>query len=152
PGPLDDYVFTPFETGADYEEVTFPSADGGQLLQGWWLSRPQANGVIVACPGYRGSKSDLMGISTALWRAGFNVLLFDYHGHGAGRGVPVTLGYREVRDFFGALDYVRGRVPEARIGVIGFSMGASVAIMGSARRPEVRAVVADSPFTSHADV
>jgi uncharacterized protein len=152
PSPLDEYVFSPFETGADYEAVTFPSADGGQMLQGWWLLRPETDRVIVACPGYRGSKSDLMGISTALWRAGFNVLLFDYHGHGAGRGAPVTLAYREVRDFLGALDYVQGRVPEAYIGVIGFSMGASIAIMGSARRPEVRAVVADSLFTSHADV
>src|SRR5262249_3704790 len=83
---------------------------------------------------------------------GFNVLAFDYHGHGAGRGAPVTLAYREVRDFCGALDYVRERVPEARIGVIGFSMGASIAIMGSARRREGRAVVAGSSFTSHAEV
>lgn len=152
PRPLDDYVFTPFETGADYEEVAFPSAVGGQMLQGWWLSRPQTERVIVACPGYRCSKSDLMGICTALWRAGFNVLLFDYHGHGAGRGVPVTLAYREVQDFLGALDYALGRLPNARIGVIGFSMGASIAIMGSAHRRDVCAVVADSPFTSHADI
>ena len=158
PGAMDDYVLTPFETGADYEDVTFPSAglaataSGERVLHGWWLHRPETNRVIVACPGYRGTKSDLIGISTALWRAGYNVLLFDFHGHGAGRGAPVTLAYREVPDLFGALSYARRRVPDARLGIIGFSMGASVAILGAARRPDVLAVVADSPFATHEDI
>jgi len=152
PRPMDAYVMTAFETGADCEDVTFPPADGQHLVSGWWFPRPTTNRVVVGCAGYRGSKSELIGISTALWRAGFNVLLFDYRGHGADRGAPVTLGYRELRDFVGALDYVHRRVPDARIGVIGYSMGAAIAIMGSARRPDVRAVVADSPFATHAGV
>lgn len=151
PTPQDDYVMTPFETGARHEEVTFPSR-GDHLVHGWWFTRPETRRVIIGCPGYRGSKAELIGISTALWRAGFNVLLFDYHGHGAGRGAPVTLAYRELNDFYSAVDYARQRVPDARIGVIGYSMGAAIAIMGSARRPEVRAVIADSPFATHADV
>ena len=152
PGPMDDYVMTPFETGADYEEVRFPSETGDHMVPGWWFPRPETHRVIVGCTGYRGSKSELIGIATTLWRAGFNVLIFDYHGHGAARGAPVTLAYREVRDFYGALNYVSGRVPNATIGVIGYSMGAAVAIMGSAHRPEVSAVVADSPFATHEDV
>jgi uncharacterized protein len=152
PGPQDDYVMTPFETGAEHEELTFPSRDGDHDIHGWWFTRPETNRVVIGCTGYRGSKAELVGISTALWRAGFNVLLFDYHGHGAGRGAPVTLAYRELGDFFSALDYAGQRVPDARIGVIGYSMGAAIAIMGSARRPEVRAVIADSPFATHAEV
>lgn len=152
PGPLDQYVMTPFETGAQYEDVTFPSEEGDIELQGWWFSRPETDRVVIACPGYRGTKSDLIGISTALWRAGFNVLLFDFHGHGSSLGAPVTLAYREVKDLFGALDYVERRMPCARIGLIGFSMGASIAIIGAARRPQVRAVVADSPFTTHEEI
>ena len=31
-------------------------------------------------------------------------------------------------------------------------MGASVAILGAARRPDIRAVVADSPFATHEDI
>ncbi|MEO7000720.1 MAG: alpha/beta hydrolase [Ktedonobacterales bacterium] len=152
PSPTDDYVFTPFEMGASFESVTIPTDGGNHSIDGWWLSRPETNRVIIGCTGYRASKSDLLGIGAALWRAGFNVLLFDYHGHGAGRGVPVTLAYREVHDFFAALGYAERRLPEARIGVIGFSMGAAIAIWGSAQRPQVRAVVADSPFATHADV
>lgn len=152
PGLQDAYVMTPFETGVDYEDVTFAPQHGDHMLEGWWFSRPESQRVIIACTGYRGSKSLLIGIGTALWRAGYNVLLFDYHGHGTGRGAPVTLGYREVQDFYGALNYVNTRVEDAHIGVIGYSMGASIAIMGSAKRQEVRAVVADSPFSSHVDV
>lgn len=152
PGSQDDYVMTPFETGAEHEEVLFPSRGGDHDIHGWWFPRPETNRVIIGCTGYRGSKAELVGISTALWRAGFNVLVFDYHGHGAGRGAPVTLAYRELGDFFSALDYAEQRIPGAAMGVIGYSMGAAIAIMGSARRPDVRAVVADSPFATHADV
>lgn len=152
PSLQDDYVMTPFETGVEYEDVSFAPQQGEHMVEGWWFSRPETRRVIVTCTGYRGSKSLLIGIGTALWRAGYNVLLFDYHGHGTGRGAPVTLGYREMQDFFGALNYVHKRVENAQIGVIGYSMGASIALMGSAKRQEVRAVVADSPFASHLDV
>ena len=151
--PADDYVVSPYETGADYEDVAFPSERGDHLVRGWWMSRPETDRVIVGCTGYRGSRWFLIGIATALWRAGFNVLLFDYYGHGTDRGGRrISLGYHEVSDFMAALDYAERRVPNGRIGVIGYSMGAAVAILGVARRPEVRALVADSPFATHADV
>jgi uncharacterized protein len=152
PGPRDDYVMTPYEMGVDYEDVTFRPRQGDHVLHGWWLSRLETTRVIVGCPGYRGTKSDLIGIATTLWRAGFNVFIFDYHGHGTGRGTPITLAYREMEDVFGALDYVKERVADAQIGLLGYSMGAALAIMCAARRPEVQAVIADSPFTSHAAI
>ncbi len=151
-GPTDDFVMTPFETGAEFEEVAFRPERGDYVLRGWWFPRPGTQRVIIGCPGYRGSKSDLLGIATRMWHSGFNLFIFDYRGHGSDRGTPVTLAYREMADFFGALNYVLQRMPDAQVGVLGYSMGASVAIMGAARRPEVRAVVADSPFSTHADI
>ncbi len=151
-GPMDDFTMTPFETGVDWEDIRIPTANPERPLVGWWFPRPETKRVIIGCAGYRGSKSDLIGIGSALWRAGFNVLLFDYHGHGAYRGSPVTLAFRELHDFFAALDYTLDRVPGARIGLIGFSMGGAIAILGAAQRPEVRVVVADSPFATHHDV
>ncbi len=152
PTPSDDYVFSPFETGADFEEIDCASERDGRRVRGWFLLRPETNRVIVCCPGYRGNRWQLVGIGTGLWRAGFNVLLFDFPGHGMDLGRRVSLGYYEVGDFLGALDYVERRVPNARVGVLGYSMGAAVAILGTARRSEVMAVVADSPFARHADV
>ena len=149
---MDDFTMTPFETGVEYEDVRIPTANPERPLVGWWFPRPATDEVIIACAGYRASKSDLIGIGSALWRVGFNVLLFDYHGHGANHGVPITLAYRELHDFYAALDYTLARLPQARVGVLGFSMGAAIAILGAATRPEVRGVVADSPFATHTDV
>ena len=143
---------TPYETGVDYETVTIPSSYDEHEIQGWWFPHPESNRVIIYCSGYRGTKSELLGIATFLWRQGFNALLFDYHGHGSGRGAPVTLGYQEMHDFMDALEYTKRRLPNARVGVFGASMGASLAIMGAARHPEILAVVADSPFATHTDV
>jgi alpha-beta hydrolase superfamily lysophospholipase len=151
-GPYDDYTISPFDTGAEFEEMTFRPRSGDYTLNGWWLPRPESKRVIIGCHGYRGGKFELVGISAALWRAGFNVLLFDFHGHRPGHPGPVTLGYATTEDFLGAVDYAKQRVPDAVLGVIGYSMGASVAIIGSARCPDIRAVVADTPFSTHAAV
>jgi fermentation-respiration switch protein FrsA (DUF1100 family) len=151
-GTMDDFVMTPFETGAEFEEVAFPSLTGEYVLRGWWLRRPETDRVVIGCHGYRGSKSELIGIATILWRAGLNVMIFDFNGHGAAIGAHVTLGYQEVQDLCAAIDYALERIPSARIGLIGYSMGASVAIMGSIKRPVVRCVLADSPFARHRDV
>lgn len=62
----------------------------------------------------------------------------------------MTLGYRELADFLGAIDYARRRVPGTHLGVVGYSMGAAIALIGSARTPEIEAVVADSAFATHA--
>lgn len=151
-GPQDDFVMTPFETGADFEEISFPSLGGEYMLSGWWLTHPETDQVVIGCHGYRSSKSELIGIATIFWRAGFNVMLFDFHGHGAAAGPHVTLGYREVQDLYAAIDYTTARIPTARIGIFGYSMGAAVAIMGSIQRKQVRCVLADSPFARHRDV
>lgn len=149
PGLRDTYTFTPFEFGVPFEPVEFASARGERLVHGWFLAHEETRRVIVLCPGYRGTKADLLGIGMHLWREGNSILLFDYPGHGDGWGVQVTLGFRELNDFLGALDYVRQRVADAIIGVLGYSMGAAVAIMGTARRPEICALVADSAFATH---
>lgn len=143
----EDYGFSPFEVGVDWEDVRFPTSDG-QALTGWWFIRPESEKVVICLYGFRRRKADLLGIGSALWRAGNNVLLFDYRGHGEHVGTPISLGYREVDDALAAIAYVRERLPAARIGLMGYSMGASVAIMAAAREPRVLAVAADSPFAA----
>jgi uncharacterized protein len=142
--------FTPFETGVAFEDVTFPGGHDAPL-RGWLLPRDALAPVILTCAGYRARRSDLLGIASALWRAGFTVLQFDYTGYGDEPG-PVTLGYWELADARAALRYLRQRFPAAPLGVMGFSMGAAIAIMLAAREPEVRAVFADSPFTDQTAV
>lgn len=147
----DSYTFTPWELGVPYETIALRSADG-LALTGWWLPRPELGAVVIGSHGHSGSKDDLLGIGTSAWRAGFNVLLFDYRGRGDSDPWPHSLISREVDDLLAAVDYARARVEGARIGVVGFSMGAAVAIMAAAREPAIAALVADSSFTAVADV
>ncbi len=146
--PFDNYTFSPYELGLPAEAVSFSPLNGDHKVKGWYLADPDATTTILVCPGYRSGMADVLGISAHLWKAGHNVLAFEYHGHGTEVGTPVTLGYREIDDFLGAVAYAKERTPQARIGVIAYSMGAAIAIMAAARNQDVEAIVADSPFAT----
>lgn len=148
---IDDYTFTPWELGVPYEEITLHTPDGLNL-SGWWLPRPAARSVVIGCHGHIGGKHDLLGIGTGTWRAGHNVLLFDFRGRGQSDPWANTLISREVDDLLTAVAYARERVAGARIGVVGFSMGAAVSILATAQEPAIAALVADSSFTSATDL
>lgn len=147
----DAYTFTPWELGVPYEPVSFASADGLRI-SGWWLPQERPRGVIVGCHGHSGRKDELLGIGSNCWRAGYSVLLFDFRGRGDSDPWPQTLVSREVDDLRSALAYARGRAPGARLGVIGYSMGAAVSLLAAADDLDVAAVVADSSFTSGREV
>jgi fermentation-respiration switch protein FrsA (DUF1100 family) len=146
---MDIYTFSPYELNLPAEEITFPSLKGDHQVRGWYVPQLQATSTIIICPGYRGKRSDVLGMCSHLWKAGHNVLVFEYYGHGTAVGTPVTLGYREINDFLGAVEYVKQRAPQTRLGAMGYSMGGSVAIMATARTQEIEALVADSAFATH---
>ncbi len=143
------YTFSPFELGLPAEEVTFAPLYGDHAVNGWYIPFPDATTTIIVSPGYRGSRSDVLGLCALLWRAGHNILVFEYYGHGMVVGQSLTLGYREINDFLGAVAYARQRAPQAHLGAVGYSMGAAVSIIGCARAPEIEALVADSAFATH---
>lgn len=145
------YTFTPFETGVDYEVIEFTTSDGVRI-SGWWFPRPTSDQVVIGCHGHRGSKHELLGIGSGLWRAGMNVLLFDFRGRGASADSMCSLAYHEVADLRGAVEYAATRLPNAAIGVIGYSMGAAVSLLAAAVEPRIAAVVADSSFAVMRDV
>lgn len=150
---FDSYNFSPYEFQVDFEEVEFPTV-GSRLLSGWFLVRPNSRRVVVAINGYRGRKEDMLGIGVHLWRGGYNVLIFNYRGYAgtATKGDMLTLGHRELEDFQAAVSYVKNRIPGAIIGAAGGSMGAAIAIVGTARDPEIKAVWADSSFATQHEV
>jgi fermentation-respiration switch protein FrsA (DUF1100 family) len=141
-----DFTFTPWETDVAHETVAFTTRDG-VALHGWFLRHEDERPVVVVMHGYRGEKSDVLGMSTALWRAGFDVLLFDFRGRGRSAPAPFTMGLWEAADLAAALDWIGERVRAPRVGLLGFSMGGVVALLGGAD-PRVKAIVADSAFPS----
>lgn len=146
---FEDYTVSPYELDLPAEAVVFAPRQGDHLVSAWYIPAPAATTTILVCPGYRTPKTDVLGLCAKLWHAGHNVLVFEYYGHGTVVGASVTLGYREMNDFLGAVAYARQRAPQARLGVMAFSMGASVAIMCSAHCDDVAVLIADSAFATH---
>jgi len=140
---------------ADYEDVSFTGRDG-IVLKGW-LIRPvparAATPAIIICHGVSANKSDFTELAVHLSRRGYAVLLFDFRAHGESGGSRTSLGYHEQEDTLAALSYLKTRddVDPRRIGIYGFSLGGSTAILAAAKFEGFRAVVADSAFTSLKD-
>jgi fermentation-respiration switch protein FrsA (DUF1100 family) len=151
PGPHERRFVTPWELGIPHEEVDFKTEDG-LLLRGWWLPRPQPKRTVIALHGHRGARHHCVGIGAALWRSGANVLLFDHRGRGFSEGDTMSLGYFEILDALAAVRHALSRSPDVPLGLIGYSMGAAVAVMAAARDERVGAVVADSSFASERDL
>src|SRR5207248_249241 len=86
-------------------------------------------------------------ISVSLWRKGFNVILYSYRGMPGSDRAPVTFGIKEVLELQAVLAFARKRIAHARIGLLGYSMGAVVSLLGAAGEPGVEALVLDSPFS-----
>jgi dipeptidyl aminopeptidase/acylaminoacyl peptidase len=143
---LDDFAFTPWEFQVNYEDVDLLTADG--IAFGAWFFRQSGSPqVIVISPGHKSRRESLLGIAVALWRKGFNVLVYSYRGmRGSDRAV-VTMGVREVQELEAAIAFARRRVRGAKIGLLGYSMGAVVSLLGAAGDPSVEALVLDSPFS-----
>ncbi|MCY4575736.1 MAG: alpha/beta fold hydrolase [Chloroflexi bacterium] len=79
---------------------------------------------------------------------GFVSFRFNYRGVGESQGEN-ALGEGQVSDALAAVDMLREwpGVDEHRLGIVGYSYGASIALRASAQQPEgVRAVVAVSPI------
>jgi fermentation-respiration switch protein FrsA (DUF1100 family) len=139
-------VETPADLGLAYEDVTFAASDG-LLLRGWYL--PSENGAaIIVGHGIGGHRE--LGAAEVLALHGYGVLTFDWRAHGESDGGLCTFGYYEVRDVEGALAWLQAQpdVDPGRIGMLAQSMGAVTAVRAAAAMPDIRAVVADSPYPS----
>jgi pimeloyl-ACP methyl ester carboxylesterase len=140
---------SPADFGLEYADVSFPSRDG-LTLRGWWLEGGHASPTIVVVHGSEGNRADpaerMLGIAKDLVSHGYNVLMFDMRGHGESGGEHISAGLHEKNDLLGAIDYVRVRGIENKIGVLGFSMGAAVCLMAAPESEEIDAVVADAAY------
>jgi len=146
PASQDDFAFTPFEFQADYEDVELAAADGINF-GAWHFRQPGSPQTVIISGGHKGQRQGALGIAVALWRKGFNVILYSYRGMAGSDRAPITFGVKEVLELQATVAFARKRIPNARIGFLGYSMGAVVALLGAAGEPGVQALVLDSPFS-----
>ncbi|MFC1521103.1 alpha/beta hydrolase [Elusimicrobiota bacterium] len=140
--------------GLDYEEVSFKAQDG-LMCSGWWVpaAGQTSDKTIILCHGWGTNKGDILQATWKLAREGFNLLYFDFRGHGASETKgPSSLGYLEQKDLRGAINFInQAKVQSSRsMAIYGLSMGASVSfcIGSSSDAKAVSAIVCESPFAS----
>jgi pimeloyl-ACP methyl ester carboxylesterase len=155
---------TPLQAGLHYEEVGFRTSDGVGL-RGWFIPRgiDEPGPAVLFSHGWLWNRLgniggqvpfgdrtvDFLPAARALHDAGFHVLLFDLRNHGqSGRSLPITYGPREGLDIQAAVAYLRLRreVDPARVGALGFSMGANAVLYGAPDvQPPIKAILAVQP-------
>ncbi len=119
----------------------------GKLLQGEFWTQPHPAPTIILCHGFRVPRHYLHPVAALEYRSGYNILLFDFRGHGQSARAVTSGGIAEVRDLEAVLKAARQQ-PETRLGKLilhGFSMGASVALLLPPQL-DVAAIIADSPY------
>jgi pimeloyl-ACP methyl ester carboxylesterase len=145
---------TPVTFGiADYEDVTFASVAGDVMLQGWLIHRVGSERTVIICHGQGDNRFETLGpggkgvhaleVTKLFLDLGYNTFLFDFRGQGNSPGNP-TLGIKEQQDLLGAISFVKSRGIGSKIGVVGYSLGAGVALAVLNRTKDVSFVIADS--------
>lgn len=146
--PLEE---TPADYDLEFEDVTVINPDGMKLV-GWFI--PSENGaVIIMQHGYKSERDELLNEAEMMHRHGYGVLLTTVRAHDQSEGDLITLGYYEMADLEAWYQYLltRDDVDPGKIGMIGNSYGGMLSIEYAAQNPNIKAVVANSAFSSMQD-
>lgn len=139
-------IRTPADVGLAYEAVQLRSADG--IVAPAWYVPPRNGAVVILVHGLGANREYMLDRAAGFATHGFGCLLLDLRAHGDSVGGRCSIGYREVAEVRAAVDYLLGHpaYPPERIGILGESLGGSVALLAAAEIPELEAVVVDSTF------
>jgi hypothetical protein len=154
-----DNVLSGVGDGSDCDVSAGPAGDelvtaDGVRLAGWYVPAGNGSGprgpTIVMAHGHGVNKSNLLGRAEMLHQE-YNLVLFDFRNHGQSQAAQTTIGMRERADLRAVIDWlVEAKDPRA-IGVLGVSMGGSVAINEARVDDRVQALVMDATHATLAN-
>ena len=142
---------TPAEYNLLFEDVTVTNPDGMKLA-GWFI--PSENGaVIIMQHGYKSTRSELLNEAEMMHLHGYGVLLTSIRAHDYSEGELITLGVYEVQDMEAWYQYLltRDDIDPEKIGILGNSYGGMLSIQFASQNQNIKAVVANSAFSSMKD-
>ena len=131
-----------------YEDVSVKTQEGF-CLKGWFFDAGSKNTAIIV-HGFN-SKGWTDGVVQAyrFFKHGYNVLISDNRACGESEGDYLTFGIRESEDTARWAEMITKRIPGGNIVLLGISLGGATVCMCSALDiPDLKAVVADCPYTN----
>ncbi|HLR02707.1 MAG TPA: alpha/beta hydrolase [Virgibacillus sp.] len=133
------------------------TSDDGLDLKGYYLEADEpTDKTVILAHGYLGNASD-MGLFGQYYHdtLGYNIFMADARGHGDSGGDYIGFGWDDRLDYVDWVDRVIDELgPDTEIVLHGVSMGAATVLMASGEElpDNVKAIVADSPYTSVYDM
>jgi len=124
-------------------EVWLQTGEGRRLKA--WYSPPQNGAVVIALGGLEGALGGNLPPVQFLIEQGYGALQIGSRAC-AQPPLPVTLGAREAEEVATLLEFLDRQSIVKRVGIMGYSMGASAAIRAAARHGEIEAVVAEGGY------
>lgn len=143
---LGGVLASPALAAASGRAVTFASADGTSISAELFEASPRPAPGVVLVHMLSRNKGDWGNLGDRLQDAGLTALAIDLRGHGNSSGSAQSLPDM-VQDVQAAVRWLSARQgvrPEA-IGIVGASLGASLAMLAAAELPSVRALALLSP-------
>ena len=131
-------------------EEQWRNLDGTQS-RGWFLTAGKTSPAIVLSHAYGSNRSELLTLGFEIWKAGYNVMLYDLRGHGESPVKWSGLGSYEKDDLISGIEMLRNRKDEngqpicdGRIGLYGVDLGGYISLVAAGQSPLVKAVAVDS--------
>lgn len=137
------------QLGLPYEEIEFKN-DENLTLRGWFFPGKTANAIIMV-HGITADRREGLRWVKALYKAGYNLVLFDLRNHGKSDKAKSSMGYCEKNDVSAAVNFLQSKGMK-HIGVFGVSMGASTAIQAMANDTRIKAGVFEAGFANLGDL
>lgn len=141
------------QIGASWNDVSIRAADGIELSG--WLFRPASGangGAVLLLHGVGDTRLGVLGHAAYLLRAGYTVATPDSRGHGSSGGQNIGYGVWEADDTARWLRWLGAQPGVERVYGLGESMGAANLIQAAALPSPARAIVAECPFATFAEV
>jgi dienelactone hydrolase len=148
-------LFFPDSASAGTQRVTIRTDDGVSLAGTWYEPGARSAPAVILVHMLHRSRHDWDPVATRLAAEGIGALAFDLRGHGESTGslqegdAPDYTAL--VRDVAAARRYLSSRpdVLQSRIGILGASIGANLAVLEAAADPGIASLALLSPSTDY---
>ena len=132
-----------------YEDLWMESYDGLKL-HGFFYENKNSNQYVLLFNGYKSlARRDYCQRAMDLIQDGKNVILCEQRGHGQSEGHFISLGRREQYDVVSWVKFAQEKFGKnAKITVVGSSLGGTTVLLASDKLPQDVSVFADSPYPS----